>query len=237
MIVDERISGYLKTLEPELPDYLEELEKSAIKEEVPIIRKESQALLRFLLRMRRPARILEVGTAVGFSCMYMAEYMPKDARIATIEKVPMRLAPAKQNLKNSPQAAQIALLIGEAEEVLAALEKGDAPDNVYCPAGEKSAWRKESFSKPYEFIFLDAAKGQYMYFLPHLLALLHSDGILVTDNVLQEGSITESKFTVVRRDRTIHKRMREYLYELTHQKGLNTVVLPVGDGMSVTTRL
>ncbi len=237
MIVDERISGYLKTLEPELPDYLEELEKSAIKEEVPIIRKESQALLRFLLRMRRPARILEVGTAVGFSCMYMAEYMPKDARIATIEKVPMRLAPAKQNLKNSPQAAQIALLIGEAEEVLAALEKGDAPDNVYFPAGEKSAWRKESFSKPYEFIFLDAAKGQYMYFLPHLLALLHSDGILVTDNVLQEGSITESKFTVVRRDRTIHKRMREYLYELTHQKGLNTVVLPVGDGMSVTTRL
>ncbi len=237
MIIDERVSSYLKTLEPELPDYLEELEKSAIKEEVPIIRKESQALLRFLLRMRRPARILEVGTAVGFSCMYMAEYMPKDARIATIEKVPMRLAPAKENLKNSPQAAQIALLTGEAEEVLAALEKGDAPDNVYFPAKEKSAWIKESFSKPYDFIFLDAAKGQYMYFLPHLLALLSSDGILVTDNVLQEGSITESKFTVVRRDRTIHKRMREYLYELTHQKGLNTVVLPVGDGMSVTTRL
>lgn len=237
MIVDERISGYLKALEPELPDYLENLEKSAIDDEVPIIRKESQALLRFLLRTRKPTRILEIGTAVGFSCMYMAEYMPKDAKIATIEKVPMRLVPAKENLKRSPYAAQIALLVGDAQEVLEKLAKGDAPGEIYFPMEKNSAWIKESFSEPYDFIFLDAAKGQYMCFLPHLLELLNSDGILVTDNVLQEGSITESKFTVVRRDRTIHKRMREYLYELTHQKGLNTVVLPVGDGMSVTTRM
>ncbi len=308
MIVDERISGYLRALEPDQPEYLARLEEQAIREEVPIIRKDAQALLRFLLRMRRPMRLLEVGTAVGYSCMYMSEYMPEGALIATVEKVPMRLRPAKENLQNAPRVEQIALLVGDAAEVLAKLADGgvkaepggkllrgpaeesierpeehadttgtdipaevragnlteavggaeqDLPaedrldgtkaaregnpakpeglQEIYLPAGEHSAWLGQSFSEPYDLIFLDAAKGQYMNFLPDLLRLLRPDGIFVTDNVLQEGSIAESKFTIVRRDRTIHKRMREYLYELTHREELNTVVLPVGDGMAVTT--
>ncbi len=285
MIVDERISGYLRALDPGEPEYLIKLEERAVREEVPIIRKDAQALLRFLLRMRRPMRLLEVGTAVGYSCMYMSEYMPEGALIATIEKVPMRLRPAKENLRNAPHAERIALLAGDAAEVLAKLADGkvsakrggwfseepeadseegaegrpfpenpDGPEpaaacgmsgdfsgkpaglqEIYLPAAERSAWLGQSFSEPYDFIFLDAAKGQYMKFLPYLLRLLRPDGIFVTDNVLQEGSIADSKFTILRRDRTIHKRMREYLYELTHRTDLNTVVLPVGDGMAVTT--
>lgn len=252
-VVDGRIAAYLCSLEPDMPHYLAELERQAVACEVPIIRKDAQALLRFLLRCRKPKRILEIGTAVGFSCMYMGEYMPTGARIATIEKVAMRVGPAKENLKASPRADGIALLVGDAADVLKGLADGmglclsraagtagqallkQACLEVYLPAGTRSVWQDGAFFESYDFIFMDAAKGQYMNFLPYILRLLSPDGMFVTDNVLQEGSIAESKFAVERRDRTIHMRMREYLYELTHREGLNTAVLPVGDGMAVST--
>ncbi len=245
-MIDARISEYLRSLERDMPEYLDELEKRALSEEVPIVRKDAQALLRFLLQMKRPERILEVGTAVGFSCMYMSEYMPEDARIVTVEKVPMRIAPAKENLRQSPYAERIALLIGDAADVLKVLCETDGGlacgkeqgvKEIYLPAGAQSVWKPEDFAGKYDFIFMDAAKGQYMNFLPYLLQLLAPDGLFVTDNVLQEGSIADSKFTITRRDRTIHMRMREYLHELTHNAALNTTVLPVGDGMALTTFL
>lgn len=235
MIVDMRISEYLRSLEPDMPEYLIALEEQALREEVPIIRKGAQAVLRFLLRIKQPGRILEIGTAVGFSCMYMSEYMPPGALIATVEKVPMRFQVAKRNLVDAPRAKQIALLVGDAAEVLPYLAGEGQPPEVYLPAGERSEWKESELQSPYDFIFMDAAKGQYMNYLPYLLRLLKKDGMLVTDNVLQEGSIAESKFTIVRRERTIHMRMREYLHELTHRGDLNTVILPVGDGMSLTT--
>ena len=89
---------------------------------------------------------------------------------------------------------------------------------------------------PYDFIFMDAAKGQYIHFLPEILRLLARDGVLVSDNVLQDGDVIESRFAVTRRNRTIHKRMREYLYTLTHSEELVTAVLPVGDGITLSTR-
>jgi predicted O-methyltransferase YrrM len=248
VIVEERIAAYLRSLEMDMPPYLAELEREAIADGVPIIRKDAQALLRFFIRMRRPKRILEVGTAVGFSCLYMNEYLGEDGRIATIEKVPMRIEPAKKNLSSAPNSSRIALLIGEAADVLKDLSQGGEKmrtlketgeqgesGEIYLPAKNSSIWQDGEFAKPYDFIFMDAAKGQYMNFLPYILALLAKDGIFITDNVLQEGSIAESKFAIARRERGIHMRMREYLYELTHREELNTAVLPVGDGMSVTT--
>ena len=260
MIADERITEYLRALEPEIPSYLAELEQKAIADRVPIIRKDAQALLRFLIRMKRPMRILEIGSAIGFSCMYMSEYMPENARIATIEKVPMRIRPAKLHLSAAPRAEGIALLVGDASEVLKKLagetvmaenrvfgepekenethageRKAEQLEEIFLPAGERSNWNGEYLSGCYDFIFMDAAKGQYMNFLPYIRRLLAKDGIFVTDNVLQEGSLADSKFAITRRDRTIHKRMREYLYELTHNPELNTTVLPVGDGMTITT--
>lgn len=215
MIVNERLSEYIKALECDLPAYLDELEQRALADEVPIIRKEAQSLLRFLLCLLKPEKILEVGCAVGFSSAFMSEYMPENCTITTIEKVEMRIKEAKKNLAAIPRAEQVTLLCGDANEVLKGLaDKGES----------------------YPFIFMDAAKGQYMNFLPHLMRLLPEGGILITDNVLQEGTIVESKYTIPRRERTIHMRMREYVYTLKHMDELETVVLPVGDGVTLSVK-
>ena len=215
MIISERLSEYIKALECDLPEYLDDLEQKALADEVPIIRKEAQSLLRFLLCLLKPEKILEVGCAVGFSSAFMSEYMPENCTITTIEKVEMRIKEAKKNLAAIPRADKVTLLCGDANEVLKELaDKGES----------------------YPFIFMDAAKGQYMNFLPHLMKLLPEGGLLITDNVLQEGTIVESKYTIPRRERTIHMRMREYVYTLKHMEELETVVLPVGDGVTLSVK-
>lgn len=251
MIVNERIAAYINSLEGELPEYLLSLEEQALKDFVPIIRKDAQSLLRFLLKLKKPKRILEVGTAVGFSCSLMAEYMPSDCTITTIERFPKRVEEAKKNLSLAKRSQDMLLLIGDAMDVLRALngkEEGYICE-IYSPHNNKSYFDindvnseqlselKKSLREPYDFIFMDAAKGQYMNFLPEIMELLPVDGLLITDNVLQEGSIAESKYSIIRRDRTIHVRMREYLYALTHMEEFDTVVLPVGDGMTLSTRI
>lgn len=215
MIISERLSEYIKALECDLPEYLDRLEQKALADEVPIIRKEAQALLRFLLCLLKPERILEVGCAVGFSAAFMSEYMPEGAVLTTIEKVEQRIREAKKNLADIPRTEQVTLLCGDALEILQEL----------CAKGET-----------YPFIFMDAAKGQYLNFLPYLLELLPEGGLLITDNVLQEGTIVESKYTIPRRERTIHMRMREYVYTLKHTEELETVVLPVGDGVTLSVK-
>ena len=239
MITDEHIAGYIDSLERNLPKHLGELERQALADNVPIIRKPAQSLLRFLINDRKPKRILEVGTAVGFSASLMAEYMPEGATLTTIEKVPMRIAPAKENLRRSDRKSDITLLIGDANDVLKALNgNGGFVTEVYLPGEDRliASPDIEKYKGTYDFIFMDAAKGQYMNFYPEIIKLLSDDGIFITDNVLQEGSIASSKFSVTRRDRTIHMRMRQYLYTLTHDERIDTVVLPVGDGMTLSIR-
>lgn len=216
MIVDERIAAYINSLQTELPPHLKELEKTALSEGVPIIRKETQTFLKFLLAMKKPKRVLEIGTAVGFSAILMSEAIPEDSTITTLEKVEMRLVKARQNLAYAPRASQITLIEGDAIDILKQL-----------------AEEKNSF----DFIFLDAAKAQYMNFLPEIMRLLPKDGILLTDNVLQDGTVAESRYSITRRDRTIHSRMRDYLYTITHREELQTAILPVGDGVTVSTRI
>lgn len=217
MIVDERIAAYINSLAVELPPELLALEKEALENHVPIIKKETQGLLKFLLHLQQPRRILEVGTAIGFSALFMSEYTRKDCKLTTIEKVPMRLVVAEKNLTSErfPQRDKITLRKGEALEVLKAL-----------------VVEQES----YDFIFLDAAKAQYMSFLPELMKLLGDRGMLVTDNVLQDGTVTNSRYSITRRDRTIHSRMREFLFTITHMDELETVILPVGDGVALSNR-
>lgn len=212
MIVDERLVTYINSLDTGNTEILEEIEKEAVADYVPIIRKEMQSFLKVLLAIKRPARILEVGTAVGFSSILMAEYNPVCCHITTIENYEKRIPIAKENFKRAGKEDQIHLLFGDAAEVL------------------------KTLTEPYDFIFMDAAKGQYIHFLPDILRLLARDGVLVSDNVLQDGDIIESRFIVTRRNRTIHKRMRDYLYQLTHQEGLVTAVLPIGDGITLSTR-
>ena len=212
MIVDERLVTYINSLDTGNTAMLDQIEREATADYVPIIRKEMQSFLKFLLAMKKPARILEVGTAVGFSAILMAEYYPVPCQITTIENYEKRIPIARENFKRARKESQIARLEGDAAEVLKTLEG------------------------PYDFIFMDAAKGQYIHFLPEILRLLAKDGVLVSDNVLQDGDVIESRFAVTRRNRTIHKRMREYLYTLTHSEELVTAVLPVGDGITLSTR-
>lgn len=213
MIVDERLVTYINSLDKGNTTVLDEIEKEALDTYVPIIRKEMQSFLRLLLVMQKPMRILEVGTAVGFSAILMAEYGPKDCEIITIENYDKRIPIAKENFKRAGKAEQITLLEGDATEILPTIEE------------------------PFDLIFMDAAKGQYINFMPDVLRLLKKDGVLVSDNVLQDGDIIESHYIVERRNRTIYKRMREYLYELTHSDELVTSVLPVGDGITVSVRV
>lgn len=213
MIVDERMVAFINSFDKGNTPFLEQLEKEALAAEVPIIRREMQSLMKFLLAARRPMRILEVGTAVGFSALLMSEYGPKDCRITTIEKYEKRIPQARENFARAGREQQITLLEGDAAELLKELRG------------------------PYDLIFMDAAKGQYIHFLPEVLRLLASGGLLVSDNVLQDGDVVESRFAVTRRNRTIHARMREYLYELTHHPELETCILPVGDGVTLSVKL
>lgn len=216
MIVDERIAAYIDSLDKGNTPFLNELESYAIQTYVPIIRRATQNLLKLLLQMKQPGQILEVGTAIGFSTLLMAEYGPKDCHITTIEKYEKRIPLAKENFKKAGKEQQITLLEGDAADVLEAL-------------ADK---RPESF----DFIFMDAAKGQYLHFLPPVLKLLKPTGLLISDNVLQDGDIIESRFAVTRRNRTIHARMRDYLYTLTNEECLQTSILPLGDGMTISVK-
>lgn len=210
MIIDPRMATFIDSMDPGNPPYLNELEKEALADGVPIIRKPLQSFFRFLLALEKPKRILEVGTAVGFSALLMSEYAPADCRITTIEKYEKRIPIAKENFKKAGKEQSITLLEGDAADILKGLDE------------------------QYDFIFMDAAKGQYMAFLPEVLRVLRPGGILLSDNVLQDGDVIESRFALDHRKRTTHARMREYLYELKHREDLETVILPVGDGITVT---
>ena len=212
MIVDERIITFINSMDTENSEILETIEQEALAADVPIIRREMQSFLEVLLLMKKPMRVLEVGTAVGFSALLMSEYAPEECRITTIENYEKRIPIARENFRRAGKADRITLIEGDAAEVLTEL------------TGE------------YDFIFMDAAKGQYIHFFDDVLRLLAEGGILVSDNVLQDGDIIESHYAVTRRNRTIHKRMREYLYELTHNEQLTTAVLPVGDGVTVSVK-
>ena len=210
MIVDERMVTYIRSLErPENP-VIEEIEQEALDSYVPIIRKETQSFLKVMMLMNRPARVLEVGTAVGFSAILMSEYLPEDSHITTIENYEKRIPIARNNFKRAGKEEKITLIEGDALEVMKTLEG------------------------PYDFIFMDAAKGQYIHYMPEAVRLLSEGGILMSDNVLQDGDIIESRFAVERRNRTIHSRMREYLYELKHSDVLETSIIPLGDGVALS---
>lgn len=212
MIVSERFVTFVNSLNRGNTELLNEIERQALESDVPVIRKETQSCLKLFLAIKKPQRILEVGTAVGFSAILMKTYNPVDCKITTIENYGKRIEAAHANLKRAGMEEDITLIEEDAAQAL------------------------QQLSGTYDFVFMDAAKGQYLSYLPHVLRLLSDDGLLISDNILQDGDIIESRYAVKRRNRTIHKRMRDYLYELTHHELLTTAVLPVGDGIAVSSR-
>lgn len=212
MIVGERLRTYINSLDMGNTPLLEEIEQYALSSGVPVIRKEMQSFIKVLLALCAPKRILEVGTAIGFSTLLMCEYSPCESEIVTIENYEKRIPLAKENFSRAGREKQITLLEGDAGQILKKLED------------------------PFDFIFMDAAKGQYIHWLPDVMRLMKKGGVLVSDNVLQEGDIIESHYLVERRNRTIYKRMREYLYELKHNPQLLTTILPLGDGVTISVK-
>ena len=211
-IVNERIVDYINSLDKGNSPVCNAIEKEALADGVPIIRKEMGNLLKALLLLKQPQKILEVGTAVGYSSILMSENMPQNCRITTIENYEKRIPVAKNNFKRAGKEEVITLLEGDAMDILKELDG------------------------TYDFIFMDAAKGQYINFLPELLRLMPAGGLLISDNVLQEGDIVESRYGVTRRNRTIHTRMREYIYTLTHAEQLETSIVPIGDGITLSVK-
>lgn len=210
MIVDERVRDYLHSLEPDAGDLCREIAREAKAGNIPIIKKETAAFLKTLVAAKGPGAILEVGTAVGYSALLMAEVMPPSCHITTIENYEPRIQAARKNFERANMAGRVTLLAGDAGKLLTTLEG------------------------PYDFIFMDAAKGQYLRWLPDILRVMAPGAMLFSDNVLQGGTIVQSRYGVERRDRTIHGRMREYLYCLKHREELETAVVPVGDGVALS---
>lgn len=203
----------MHSLEKEGSEICEEIEKYSIQTRVPIIRKEMESFLRVMLTIKNPKNVLEIGTGIGYSAILMSEYLPEDSKITTIENYKKRIPIAKENIERSGNKDIINLICGDAAEILPTL------------------------TEKYDFIFMDAAKGQYIKFLPELLRLLDSGGILISDNVLQDGDLIESRFAVERRNRTIHARMREYMYAIKNTPELETTIIPLGDGITLSVKI
>ncbi|MDY5576959.1 MAG: O-methyltransferase [Lachnospiraceae bacterium] len=213
MIVNERIVSYIHSLEKSNGPLLDEMEAYAKLNRVPIIRKEVESFLKVLIAIRQPERVLELGTAIGYSAILMSECLKSTGKITTIENYDKRIPIAQDNIKKAGKESQIQLIFGDALD-------------------EMKKMPQESF----DFVFMDAAKAQYIYFLPEVVRLMKPGAVLVSDNVLQEGDLIESRFAVTRRDRTIHSRMREYMYEVKNRDDLETTIVPMGDGLTVSVK-
>lgn len=215
MIDGKRIPEYIDSLIPANSDLIEEIRAQAVKDSMPIIRRDGEQLLKALLKMNNPKRILEIGTCVGYSAIIMAEGTEDDCHIYTCEIGKADYDMAVANVEKAGYSQKITCFLCDATDKI----------NEYAEAGET-----------FDFIFMDAAKAQYINWLPNITKLLKKGGVLLSDNILHDGDIVESRFAVERRDRTTHARLREYLYELTHSDEYTTSVLNVADGMSISVR-
>lgn len=209
----ERISSFIKSFIVDDEGMLGEIYSEAIRDRVPVMRKETRELLKTQLIMKRPMQILEIGTAVGYSSIFMSGYLGAEGRITTIELDSERVKIARENINRVGKSNVIQVLQGDALEVLKTLS-----DNVY------------------DFAFVDAAKGQYINYYSDVMRVVGSGGVIISDNVLQDGDVLESHFTVDKRNRTIHDRMREYIYTITHDDRLDTAILSVGDGVAISVK-
>lgn len=206
----ERMKIFLESMDSGNTVFLEHLEQQARLKDVPVIRRAEQSALKTVLAMVKPAAVLEIGTAVGFSAIFMCTY--SDAHVTTIENYEKRIPVAKENFAKSGFSDRITFLEGDAGKILPVLQE------------------------KFDLVFMDAAKGQYITWLPEVRRLLRPGGVLLSDNVLQDGTILESHFAVERRQRTIHKRMRQYLREISNAEKWTTTILPIGDGLAISVR-
>ena len=208
----ERVSEFIKQYIPAGESGLQKLRDTAEGNNVPVIRRETERFLQTVIMLIRPRRILELGTATGYSAIFMSKAAEELEVIDTIEDWKPRISEAAANIEKAGLREKINLIEGDALEVMKKLKEA------------------------YELVFIDAAKGQYPDYLQEAVRLTHKGSVILADNILQGGEILESRFSVERRDRTIHKRLREYLDRVSMDKRLVTSIVPIGDGLTFSVR-
>ena len=206
----DRVASFINSFGKDDEGLLGEIYEKAVSEKIPVIRRETREFLKVLITEKKPMQVLEIGTAVGYSSLYMSNYLPEKAHITTIELDKARAEEAKENIKRLEKSDRITVLTGDASEVLKTLKKG------------------------FDFIFIDAAKAQYINYYEEVIKIINDGGMILSDNVLQEGEILESHYLVAKRNRTIHDRMREYLYRIKNDDRMETAIIPIGDGVALS---
>ncbi|HLR20463.1 MAG TPA: O-methyltransferase [Tissierellaceae bacterium] len=203
------IIDYINELIPNKDENIKIIEAYGQRHNIPIIEPEVAQFIKTLLKIHKPKNILEIGTAIGYSSLIMADALNGDCKITSIERREDMLELAKKNIYTSPYKDNINLILGEAEEVI------------------------PNIDEKFDFIFIDAAKGQYLKFFNICIDYLDSNGVILSDNVLFKGMVATNKL-VVRRNKTIVKRLREFLEYINTIDGYTTSVIPIGDGVALT---
>ncbi len=206
-IVDLNIVKYINNCQKINDDKLGQLQKECYKDDIPIIDQETSKFLEFLLTVAKPVKILEIGTAVGFSAILMSKFLGSSGKIVTIDRAPKMIEKAEKNFKEFKVLDKITFLKGDAGEILKELDE------------------------KFDFIFMDAGKGQYIQILPDVLRLLNTGGIIFTDDIFQNGNIVKNIEEIPRRQRTIHRRLNQFIKVMTSTKGLRTSIIPLADGI------
>lgn len=209
MVSIDYINDYIRKTIKKNEGILAQLEDFANKNHVPIVQPEVAALLKVITLILKPKKVLEIGTAIGYSSILISTVLPKDAKIDTIDRYELMIERAKTNIKKANLENTINIIYGDATEVLKMLDK------------------------KYDMIFLDAAKGQYPEFLPQCIRLLNDGGVLISDNILYKGMIANDEL-VVRRKKTIVTRLRSYLDHICNSEQLETSIIPIGDGIALS---
>ena len=205
-VVKHEIVEFMRHRQKQVTGSLKELENFARKENIPIIPHETVAYFRFLMETIQPKNILEIGTAIGFSALLMAEHSPK-SKITTIDRNPEMIGFAKENFAKFDQRKQITLLEGDAVDVLSTL------------------------TETYDFVFMDSAKSKYIIFLPEILKHLEVGGVVVLDDIFQGGDIARDIMEVRRGQRTIYLGLQRLFDATLDNSGLTATLVPLGDGI------
>ena len=212
-LVENYLAEYINNIQTNCDGNLGELQKWAYEQGLPIIPKDVVKLLGFVSGLKKPKAILEIGMAVGFSASYMSQYLSEDGYIKTIDRYPLMIERARANFKKFGLEDKITILEGNANDILPTMDE------------------------KFDFVFMDAAKGQYITILPEVLRLTKVGGVIMADDILQDGRVAQDYFEIPKRQRTIHKRLNEFLQEITHNEKLRTSILTVGDGVALIEKL
>ncbi|WP_027108926.1 O-methyltransferase [Lacticigenium naphthae] len=211
-VIDKAVRDYLRTKQRQLTGPLGAIENEANKKRVPVIPHETVRFLEWFLPLYKPVNILEIGTAIGFSAGLMAQFLPDEGQITTIERNPTMIEKAEKNFKKMKNSNKISLIKGQAEEVLQELDES------------------------YDFIFMDSAKAKYYDFFPHCMRVLKVGGVIAIDDVLQGGTILQETENIPRSRKKIHKKLNQFLEVVLNHPALNATILPLGDGLLMITK-